>query len=95
MSQPRLHPIIQALLDAGIIPPHCTDLEILMKCGAPPRIRAEVLVTDAALHQIADALLRDPAEARRLTEYLVRGQEHGDNGPTVTVPILEPKGNNA
>ncbi len=75
--------IVAELIEAGIIPRHCSKWEMVADVKDAVRIRSEVFVTEEQYRQIADALLRNKTEARAAVQLTVRSLERGPSDPGI------------
>lgn len=63
--------IAKRLIDAGIIPALCTGFSLTANMTEPIRMTSECFVTEEQFHEIADALIDNPEEAKRIAHTTV------------------------
>jgi hypothetical protein len=68
---PNNSPIVERLIETGIIPKLCAKFELTVSVNEPLRITSECFVTEAQFREIADALLENPEEAKRIAHAAV------------------------
>lgn len=64
-------PIVKRLIEAGIIPHLATKFSLTVDMNAPIRMTSECFVTEEQFREIADALINNPEEAKRMTRLLL------------------------
>jgi hypothetical protein len=64
-------PIVKRLIEAGIIPHLATKFSLTVDMNAPIRMTSECFVTEEQFREIADALLKNPEEAKRITRLAI------------------------
>lgn len=77
---------IKELIDAGVIPKDCRRFELICTTSSPILLRYEVNATPEQVQRIADALIRNPEEARAIATFIAfpsRGLEEADRSITV------------
>jgi hypothetical protein len=63
--------MVKQLVDAGIIPELCTKFTLTAAMDEPIRMVSECFVTEEQFREIADALLKNPEEATRITRLAI------------------------
>jgi hypothetical protein len=64
-------PIVKHLIEAGIIPALSTKFTLTANVNEPIRMTSECFVTEEQFREIAEALLKNPEEAKRITRLAI------------------------
>jgi hypothetical protein len=63
---PNNSPIVKRLIETGILPKLCTKFSLTINVNEPLRMTSECFVTEEQFREIADALIENPEEAKRI-----------------------------
>lgn len=81
---------MRRLIDVGIVPQLCTKFSLTANVNEPMRMTSECFVTEEQFRLIADALIDNPEEAKRIAHSTVlktqvSGQTQSIDLPSETV----------
>jgi hypothetical protein len=65
------HPLVQRLIDAGIIPKQCHSWELRLNAGDVARLTMDIFITEADFQKVADALIESKEAGQELARTIV------------------------
>ena len=78
---------IKELIEAGVIPQECRRFELVAEPMKPVIMRYEVMATEEQMQKIADALIRNPEDAREIVRVIAFPRRPGEEEVSVSVDI--------
>jgi len=81
------NPIIKKLLDEGVLPQECTKFTLEAAANDVVRLTTEVYVSPEQFQAIADALLSNPEEAKRIARTIIFRPKDDSSQSPVSVDL--------